>query len=237
MAVIDGFSHKEIAEKLGIEPHSSSSQLTRAKVLLRDMINRRMLAVISIILISIPICKYLFWKRGTEKEQLPVVKVNDDKGKRTVNRETVQPNTHLSVTDKNIVATTSQSKMELPNYAVADSVGIKTDSEKKDSTNNILIVIEKDTLSLDTIKQVAPKLEEFIAKEVTPSHKNKWQLLAMGSLSSALAQNTYKLIAGSSSGLPDPDGPTPIIPDVFLHGVIIITIFNRKNMMEYLQTR
>lgn len=33
--------------------------------------------------------------------------------------------------------------MELPNYAVADSVGIKTDSEKKDSTNNILIVIEK----------------------------------------------------------------------------------------------
>ena len=33
MAVIDGFSHKEIAEKLGIEPHSSSSQLTRAKVL------------------------------------------------------------------------------------------------------------------------------------------------------------------------------------------------------------
>ena len=105
--------------------------------------------------------------------------------------------------------------MELPNYAVADSVGIKTDSEKKDSTNNILIVIEKDTLSLDTIKQVAPKLEEFIAKEVTPSHKNKWQLLAMGSLSSALAQNTYKLIAGSSSGLPDPDGPTPIIPDVF----------------------
>lgn len=28
MAVMEGFSHKEIAEKLGIEPHSSSSQLT-----------------------------------------------------------------------------------------------------------------------------------------------------------------------------------------------------------------
>ena len=213
MAVIDGFSHKEIAEKLGIEPHSSSSQLTRAKVLLRDMINRRMLAVISIILISIPICKYLFWKRGTEKEQLPVAKVNDDKEKRTVNRETVQPNTHLSVTDKNIVATTSQSKMELPNYAVADSVGIKTDSEKKDSTNNILIVIEKDTLSLDTIKQVAPKLEEFIAKEVTPSHKNKWQLLAMGSLGSALAQNAYKMFVGDGGG--DIDGPQPSGPKKF----------------------
>ncbi len=63
MAVIDGFSHKEIAEKLGIEPHSSSSQLTRAKGLLRNMINRRMLTVISILLVSIPIYKYLFWKR------------------------------------------------------------------------------------------------------------------------------------------------------------------------------
>ena len=34
MAVIEGYSHKEIAEKLDIEPHSSSSQLTRAKAML-----------------------------------------------------------------------------------------------------------------------------------------------------------------------------------------------------------
>ena len=225
MAVIDGFSHKEIAEKLGIEPHSSSSQLTRAKVLLRNMINRRMLAIISIVLISIPICKYLFWKKGTEKEQLSVAKVSNGKKKHPVNPETEQPNTPLavikqpnaplSVTNKSLMATASQRKMELPNYAVVDSVDIKTDSEKKDSTNNILVAIEKDTMSLDTIKQVAPKLEEFIAKEANPSHKNKWQLLAMGSLGSALAQNAYKLIAGNSSGLPDPDGPTPIVPDVF----------------------
>ena len=39
MAVIEGYSHKEIAEKLGIEPHSSSSQLARAKAMLRKMIN------------------------------------------------------------------------------------------------------------------------------------------------------------------------------------------------------
>lgn len=215
MAVIDGFSHKEIAEKLGIEPHSSSSQLTRAKVLLRDMINRRMLAVISIILISIPICKFLFWKRVTEKDQLPVAKVNDAKRKRSANRETEQPNTHLSVIDKNIITTTSSRKTELPNYAVVDSVDIKNDSEKPDSTNNILIAIEKDTLTLDTIKQNVHKLEDFIAKEAAPSHKNKWQLLAMGSWGAAFAQNAYKMLVGNSSGLPDPDGPTPIIPDVF----------------------
>ena len=40
LSVIEGFSHKEIAGMLGIEPHSSSSQLTRAKALLRKMLDR-----------------------------------------------------------------------------------------------------------------------------------------------------------------------------------------------------
>ena len=215
MAVIDGFSHKEIAEKLGIESHSSSSQLTRAKVLLRNMINRRMLAVISILLVSIPIYKYLFWKRGTEKEQHPVANINDvAKGKRSVNRETVQPTTKSSVVDKNILATASPGKMNLQEYAVADSVGILTDSAKNDSAINVVIAIEKDTISLDTIKQVVPKLEEFIAKEVTPSYKSKWQLLAMGSLGSALAQTAYKMLVGNK-GEDITDGPQPSGPQMF----------------------
>lgn len=220
MAVIDGFSHKEIAEKLGIEPHSSSSQLTRAKVLLRNMINRRMLAVISILLVSIPIYKYLFWKRSTEKEQHPVANINDAaKGKRSVNRETVQPTTQSSVVDKNILATASSGKMKLQEYAVADSVGILTDSakndyEKTDSAINVVIAIEKDTVSLDTMKQVVPKLDEFLAKEVAPSYKSKWQLLAMGSLGSALAQTAYKMLVGNK-GEDSTDGPQPSGPQMF----------------------
>jgi len=224
MAVIDGFSHKEIAEKLGIEPHCSSSQLTRAKVLLRNMINRRMLAVISILLVSIPIYKYLFWKRSTEKEQHPVANINDAaKGKRSVDRETVQPTTQSPVVDKNILATASPGKMNLQEYAVADSVGsltdyakndYETDSAKNDSTINVVIAIEKDTISLDTMKQVVPKLEEFIAKEVVPSYKSKWQLLAMGSLGSALAQTAYKMLVGNK-GEDITDGPQPSGPQMF----------------------
>ena len=224
MAVIDGFSHKEIAEKLGIEPHSSSSQLTRAKVLLRNMINRRMLAVISILLVSIPIYKYLFWKRSTEKEQHPVANINDAaKGKRSVDRETEQPTTQSPVVDKNILATASPGKMNLQEYAVADSVGsltdyakndYETDSAKNDSTINVVIAIEKDTISLDTMKQVVPKLEEFIAKEVVPSYKSKWQLLAMGSLGSALAQTAYKMLVGNK-GEDITDGPQPSGPQMF----------------------
>ena len=224
MAVIDGFSHKEIAEKLGIESHSSSSQLTRAKVLLRNMINRRMLAVISILLVSIPIYKYLFWKRGTEKEQHPVANIIDAaKGKRSVDRETVQPTTQSPVVDKNILATASPGKMKLQEYAVADSVGSLTDSAKNDyeidsakndSAINVVIAIEKDTVSLDTMKQVVPKLDEFLAKEVAPSYKSKWQLLAMGSLGSALAQTAYKMLVGNK-GEDITDGPQPSGPQKF----------------------
>ncbi len=219
MAVVDGFSHKEIAEKLGIEPHSSSSQLTRAKGLLRNMINRRMLAVISILLVSIPIYKYLFWKRGTEKEQHPVANINDvAKGKRSVNRETVQPTTQSSVVNKNILVTASQGKMKFPAYVIVDSVGFQadheTDYEKTDSAINIVIAIEKDTVSLDTIKQVVPKLEEFIAKQVAPSYESKWQLLAMGSLGSALAQTAYKMLVGNK-GEDTTDGPQPSGPQKF----------------------
>jgi RNA polymerase sigma-70 factor (ECF subfamily) len=36
--VIDGFSHKEIAEKMGINEGTSKSQLARAKKILRDKI-------------------------------------------------------------------------------------------------------------------------------------------------------------------------------------------------------
>ena len=213
MAVIDGFSHKEIAEMLGIEPHSSSSQLARAKALLRSMINKRTFAVISIILVSIPICKYLFWKKGMKEEQRPVANVDDAKEKRSVNRGTEQTNSQSSTVNKNITATTNPIYWKSPDYTLIDSVEVKTEVEKNDSVNNIVVAIEKDAVSLDTIKQFVPKLEEFIANEVTPSHKSKWQLLAMGSLGSALVQNAYKMLVGNGGG--DIDGPQPSGPGMF----------------------
>ena len=38
LAVLEGLSHKEIGDLLGIAPHSSSSQLFRAKILLKKML-------------------------------------------------------------------------------------------------------------------------------------------------------------------------------------------------------
>lgn len=216
MAVIEGFSHKEIAEKLGIEPHSSSSQLTRAKVMLQAMINKRTLALISIILICVPICKYLFWKKDTEEKRLSVANVDNAKEKPSANHGTELSNTKSSSVDKKVLATTTPNvKTKLPKFTVVDSICIKTDFEKDDSTNNIVIAIEKDTVSFDTVKQVMPKFEEFIAKnDVAPSYKSKWQLLAMGSVGSALAQTAYKILVGNK-GEDITDGPQPSGPQMF----------------------
>ena len=57
LSVLDGLSHKEIGELLGINPHSSSSQLFRAKKMLRAiLINYWMLLLLPIL---IPVYIYL----------------------------------------------------------------------------------------------------------------------------------------------------------------------------------
>ena len=60
LSVFEGMSHKEIADMLGIEPHSSSSQLARAKKMLRRMMQHYWAAVI--LLLLAPITFYLFRK-------------------------------------------------------------------------------------------------------------------------------------------------------------------------------
>ena len=51
LSVFEGLSHKEIATMLGIEAHSSSSQLARAKKMLRSMMQQYWVAVLLLLLI------------------------------------------------------------------------------------------------------------------------------------------------------------------------------------------
>lgn len=64
MSVFEGMSHQEIANLLHIEPHSSSSQLFHAKVLLRRWL--RPLALL-LLAVALPLGMYI-WKQDNEKE-------------------------------------------------------------------------------------------------------------------------------------------------------------------------
>ena len=71
LSVFDGLSHKEIANILGIEAHSSSSQLARAKKMLRKMMRRYWLVFI---LLLVPLILILYRKDGVApKDEKPIV--------------------------------------------------------------------------------------------------------------------------------------------------------------------
>lgn len=210
MSVIEGFSHKEIADELGIEPHSSSSQLARAKAMLRNVIDKRALAAISIILISIPLCKYLFWKKTVEEKKLPTANV-ERKNNNKIDKPELES---ISSQTNRYVANTFITKKKQIREISLDSIVKSNEWKNEDTIRNIAIIIEeRDTTLSDTTSMFIPQIENYIVADTTRHKKNKWQFLATGSLGSALAQNVYKLIASNNNGLPDPDGPTPIIPN------------------------
>ena len=77
LSVFEGMSHKEIADMLGIEPHSSSSQLARAKKMLRKMMQQYWVAGLLLLLVSITF--YLFRKGNTAvNDGKPVVAKQKD---------------------------------------------------------------------------------------------------------------------------------------------------------------
>ncbi|MDE6547950.1 MAG: sigma-70 family RNA polymerase sigma factor, partial [Muribaculaceae bacterium] len=74
LSVFEGLSHKEIAEVLGIEPHSSSSQLARAKKMMRKMIKQHWLLLL--IPLLIPVAGFILYyrQRSTVKKTAEIPK-------------------------------------------------------------------------------------------------------------------------------------------------------------------
>ena len=77
LSVFEGMTHKEIASMLGIEPHSSSSQLARAKKMLRKMMQQYWVA--GLLLLLVPVT-FLLLKKGDTvvKDEKPVVAKQKD---------------------------------------------------------------------------------------------------------------------------------------------------------------
>lgn len=213
MSVIEGLSHKEIAERLGIEPHSSSSQLARAKAMLRKMINRRMLAVISAIIVMIPLCKYLFQRRGTEEKKTVTAKVEGTKVKsKKTQHIATQPSVTPTVSDNYITKTSTTTSLP-QGGADLDSMPKNAVLEIRDTAINIAVAVPStDSVARDSIQYNIPIFENHMAEDGSKKHKNKWQLLAAGSLGPALVQNAYKLFAGIGDDITD--SPSTDIPKV-----------------------
>ncbi len=202
LAVLDGLSHKEIAALLGIAPHSSSSQLTHAKAMLRRMITqyRMEMGILSIIGIILFICHELVrYKEAIPST--PVISKNSDKVTPLVSDSIVEPNSSTdsivpkairihkairhSVTQQNIAATTITAD-SIP-HVINDSI-----------TNDTVRVF------LNTVGR-----EEHVAQEDFPSTHHAetpdWSLAL--AYAGNVEQNNLNRYRMPNPEIPDVEGP------------------------------
>ena len=149
LSVFEGLSHKEIADMMGIEPHSSSSQLARAKKMLRKMMKQYWVA--GLLLLLVPVTFLLLKKRDTVvKDEKPVVAKQKDtpkesqKDSRTEQQEPVI--VHLPVHRTTVIAPDTLQSV------IAQAV----DSVTSDTLLNIIAQEQMvtDTITADTTKNI-----------------------------------------------------------------------------------
>ena len=214
--VIEGFSHKEIADMLGIEPHSSSSQLARAKRLLRRML----LGVLALLLV--PIAWYLM-SREEEKGHDQVAEINAETDRPTqimrnatdsVAEQRALPEEKLAPAPKvRAEEMKTLARVASDTISLADTATVTFAPEP--NIDGILIAETiADTLGADVADSIVRPvlLPEINIAEIDSRKSRKWQMLAAGSLGPALVQNVYNLIAINTSLLPEIEGPLGEMP-------------------------
>ena len=212
MSVLDGLSHQEISELLDIAPHSSSSQLSRAKVMLRNILSPRAILIIVLALIVIPVYRYF-----TAKKKL--ISENDVNIVRTR-----KPNVSVSRIQNAILCSNYRSVQQGKNTVITVGDSIKSSqnviveiSDSLQDNQHIWADNKRDSIiTKDTVYTPIPNEERWIADDTRTHKKSKWQLLAAGSLGTTLAQNVYKIITSSNNniGSSQPSGPDqPTTPD------------------------
>lgn len=201
LVVLDGLSHKEIAALLGIAPHSSSSQLTHAKAMLRRMITqyRVEMGILSILGIILLIWHGLF-KNREDAPSTPVISKNADKETPLVTDSIVDANS-----GNDSIAPSPKMLYEAIQYPETQ----KNIAEVTISTDSIP-AIKNDSITNDTIR-VIPNIinrEELIAQENYPpqqSEKPDWSLSL--AYAGSLEQNDLNRYRIPNPDHPDVEGP------------------------------
>ena len=220
LSVFKGLSHKEIAAMLGIEPHSSSSQLARAKKMLRKMMQQYWVA--GLLLLLVPVTFFLLRKGDTAvKDEKPVVAKQKETPKESSKESsTDQPQepviVHLPVHRTTVIATDTLQSV------IAQAV----DSVTSDTLSNMIAQEQMitDTIATDTTKAIR-KMEIpqynmadlFLEKPTISTNSDKKWSLELAYAGQFDEQNhynqpfSYKPTPSAAQSLPGPS-PSPIIP-------------------------
>ena len=208
MSVLDGLSHQEISELLDIAPHSSSSQLSRAKAMLRNILSPRAMLIIVLALIVIPVYRYFTAKKKLVSEN-DVNIVRTRKSNEDITPIQKKPNVSVSRTQNAVLCSNHRSVQQGKNIVITVGDSIKTGqnvileiSDSLQENQYVLADNKRDSIiTKDTVYTPIPNEERWIADDTRTYKKSKWQLLAAGSLGTTLAQNVYKIITSSGDDI------------------------------------
>lgn len=200
---IDGFSHKEIAEILGIEPHSSSSQLSRAKAMLQRIMNRRLMAVVLLLITATPL--YFFILRNKPLRQQKPEMAETDKIRKPADADDIPKPTE----ERNDVKKSGNENMAASNVTAIET----KDTTLVSDSAAVEIIVPNTQVAEQEQDSIMPRIifpGHELAMEDEKKKTNKWQMLAAGSVGPALARNIYRLIA---TGKPDAGSEAPAFPE------------------------
>ena len=213
MYVLDGLSHQEIAAILNIVPHTSSSQLARAKVMLKGLLDIKTLAVLILALIGIPIYKNFLNKKPSLPQKETSLASHRSAKKKQENKDTLHNNKELPVYSRTkqrqrIIARNMNTTVNHDTTQTSIILAIDSIDNNRNITKNY-----NDTIfHIDSIFSSKKNDEyNYIVENDQVKKKGKWHIMALGSLGTSIIQNTYKMITGkddsASSGQPTgPDG-------------------------------
>lgn len=202
LAVLDGLSHKEIGETLGIAPHSSSSQLSHAKAMLRRLITEYRVGMGIIGLFAVIFSVIMIWLGINRKNETVdtnlIAKESDNGANSKINETKVAPQKLVKDT---VVSPTKviYRKHERDNLA---EVRLPADTVPEILDNNI----HEDTIPNIPKTPIVKDNELLADNNVSIRHNegNNWSLSL--AYSGNMGQNTdsrYRMPIG-----PDPDLPS-----------------------------
>ena len=176
LSVFEGMTHKEIADMLGIEPNSSSSQLARAKKMLRKMMQQYWAAIF--LLLFVPIAFFLFRKENvTVKSEKPVVAKQKDTPKESQKDSRTEQQqepviVHLPVHRTTVIAPDTLQSV------IAQAL----DPVTSDTLYNIIVQDQTipDTIATDTTKAIRkveiPHYDITDLRHDKSKNRNDWHL-------------------------------------------------------------
>lgn len=208
-AVLDGLSHKEIGKLLGIAPHSSSSQLSHAKAMLRRLIAEYRVGISVVCVLTVVLTTILLRmeiESGNESVGTGMIAKYPEKNERT-GKTRLPAEKPVAKNDAVSSPVKLGNKMETPAGEGAikamcpphDSVFVASeDIEKGDTTTNIpkIPVVENKELLANNSSDQQPTKDKNEGWSLALAYNGNW---------GRNADNRYRIPIGSQPDLPSGD--------------------------------